>query len=129
MNIKELLAELALLFENGRLYTASVIDSYEHNKCIDRIEDAVTKRIEELETAIDDTRDTTHQGVNVDGVPYPPLTPEQKAYARRITELEKLINATYNVQMRQAARIDELEKQVSGYKMRIAELSKLVNGD
>lgn len=26
--------------------------------------------------------------ISVDGVPYPPLTPEQKAYASRIAELE-----------------------------------------
>lgn len=48
MTIKE-------LFERERLYTASTIDSYEHNKCIDRIEAAVTKRIEELEAQVPKT--------------------------------------------------------------------------
>lgn len=68
MNIKE-------LFENGRLYTASVIDSYEHNKCLDRIETKVialleserqanellTARVEELERVLELSAQTKMQ--------------------------------------------------------------------
>lgn len=45
------------LFERERLYTASVIDSYEHNRSIDRIEAAVTERIEELEAVLREVAD------------------------------------------------------------------------
>lgn len=42
MNIKE-------IFEREKIYRATIIDSYEHNKSIERIEGVITRYIKELE--------------------------------------------------------------------------------